>query len=278
MLSFKTSNDAIIRDFEPFLVSTPYNRPFMDLEPLGLRVPEANVIDPLRMSSEVFLHILYTLDGLTFGPEGMPMPKWVFYDGAELPGAIFGFARRAADLSPRAREVFKLPDGYDGLVPYSMFIAIPMLEGGVWMGHNLASMSPIFPEDKLSGLASMTKAFGLKVYRTRHLYGATQWRSDALYIHIKFGPLDLTTAFTPAHSEPYTLTYHFPVTDECLRAAAGDPTAALPKRAPTLMVDADDQAMLERLHEEIQAGARYQIVGKPARAGDKVHVPVARVE
>ena len=33
----------------------------------------------------------------------------------------------------------KPPELYDGLIPYSMFIAIPMLQPGGWMGHNLAS-------------------------------------------------------------------------------------------------------------------------------------------
>ena len=35
--------------------------------------------------------LLEQLDALTFGPEGMPMPLWVFYNASELPGGIVGF-------------------------------------------------------------------------------------------------------------------------------------------------------------------------------------------
>jgi hypothetical protein len=271
-------NERILRELQPFLVVTPFNRPYMDLAPFGMSLSGEGIIDPLRTSSAPFLQLLERLDAITFGPEGMPMPRWVFFDGAEVPGGIFGMGRPAASLSVRAREVLGVPDGYEGIVPYSMFIAIPMVPEGSWMGHNLASLNRTLPEEGLKGLASATKAVGLKVFRARRFYGVTQWRSLALHIHTKFGPLDLLTAYTPAHSEPRTLTYHFEVTDDRLRAACGDPGVALRRPDPSRWIDADDESAMHRLHDEVRRGARWQIVGPPVREGERIRVPVAPVD
>jgi hypothetical protein len=275
-LAFATRNDRIVRELRPFLVATRFNRELMDLAPFGLSVPSRHLFDPLRMASAPFLQLLQRLDALTFGPEGMPMPRWVFFDGAELPGGIFGFGKRPDELSAAARAGMGIPAGYRGLVPYSMFIAIPMLEPGAWMGHNLASLNETFPEEGLSGLASITKAIALKAFRAETFFGVTQWRSMALHIHTKFGPLDLVTAYTPAHSEPRSLTYRFDVTDERLRAACGDPSISLIRPAATEELDADDEEGMRRIHAEVRAGVRWQVVRAPSREDDRVQVPLAR--
>lgn len=276
----RTRNDAIVRDLEPFLVSTPFNLPFLDREPFGIAIPDGNLIDPLRMESERFLLLLQSLDQLTFGPEGMPMPRWVFYDCSELPGAIFGFARRADDLSDRARELYEVADDYHGLVPYSMYIAIPMHPRGCWFGHNLASIAPTLPEEALKGLGSITKAIALKVFRTKTLFGATQWDSSALFIHTRFGPLELMTAWTPAHSEAETVTYFLPIDDLCMRSAAGDPTAILDRPETDFTVGAQDRDRMLELQDALEGGERYVIPGPPVP--DPLHagafrVPVHRV-
>lgn len=274
-MPLRIGNQRILDELHPFLVATRLSLAHFDLAPFGIRIPRRQVIDPLRMRSAEFLHQLQRLDTLTFGPEGMPMPRWVFFDGAELPGAIFGFGRRPETLSRRARALLQLPRGYRRLVPYSMFIALPMLDRQSWMGHNLASLNPIFTEEKLSGLASVTKSIGLKAFRAAFCYGVTQWRSLALHIHTKFGPLDLLTAFTPAHSDPRSLTYRFEVTDECLRAACGDPAVSLDRPAVTRWVDADDERALRRMHRDISQGRRLRISAAPQRSGEDVRVPVS---
>ena len=43
---------------------------------------------------------LVRLDRLTFGTEGMPMPRWLFVDGAGLPGGIAGLGRTCSDRGP----------------------------------------------------------------------------------------------------------------------------------------------------------------------------------
>ena len=289
-LSITTRNDALFDVMQPYVVAPSWNLPAFDLSPFGLTIPESNIIDPLRTASADFLVQLQTLDRLTFGPEGMPMPRWVFYDCAELPGGIFGFARPAHTLPPAVRDALSLPRNCPptALVPFSMYIAIPVRRptpateragtggGGSWFGHNLASLNPVFPTLKMKGLASVTKALALKTFRASEQVGATQWDSAALHIHTRFGPLDLVTAWTPAHSEAETLTYRFDVTDEKLRAAMGDPGVTLPAPAPDLEIAADDHPAMQDLQADIERGGSHAVVGPPRRHEGVWRVPIAR--
>ncbi|MEY3013453.1 MAG: hypothetical protein RIT45_2188 [Pseudomonadota bacterium] len=280
-LPFAVRNPALLDRLQPYVVATPDNLPALDLAPFGLPTPAENLIDPLRAESGAFLDVLHRLDGLTFGPEGMPMPKWVFYDCSELPGAIYGFACPASELWPEARALFALPAGYHGLVPLSMYIAIPMAHRGVWFGHNLASAAPRLREagvpDDLTGLGSLTKGLALRAFGVRHFWGATQWDSKALFIHAKFGALRLATAWTPAHSEPATLTYGFDVDDACLRASMGDPSVALTVPTPDLWIRSGDLDAMIALQDRIEAGERFVVAGPPQRDAEGQRVPIAQV-
>jgi hypothetical protein len=278
-LPFTIRNPGILDELVPFIVATPANLQQLDLSPFGVDVPTQHVIDPLRLGSEGFLDLLHRLDGLTFGPEGMPMPRWVFYDCAELPGAIFGLGRPAATLWPKARELFQVPQDYDGIVPLSMYIAIPMSMRGVWFGHNLASIAPVlrtagFDAVDLRGLGSLTKGLALKCFGVQWFWGATQWLSTALFIHVKFGPLKLATAYTPAHLEQETLTYGFEVTDDKLRASMGDRAVRIERPAVDFWVDSHDTDGLRALQDRIEAGERFAIPEKPDH-GEQIRVPIA---
>ncbi len=139
----RTHNDALVATYPTYVVGMAENLRHLDPAPFGL--PIRWRIDPTRTESRFFLDLLQRLDALTFGPEGMPMDKWVFYDCAELPGFIYGFAVSATELLRHERALFGLPEGYAGPVPISMYIAIPMHEPGHWFGHNLASLGRTFP-------------------------------------------------------------------------------------------------------------------------------------
>ena len=283
MLPFPVRNPKLLDEFTPYLVATPFNLPSLNLSPFGVPVPPENIIDPLRLESEVFLRLLHRLDGLTFGPEGMPMPRWVFFDCSELPGAIYGLARPAATLWPKARELFKVPHDYEGLVPVSMYVAIPMYRPGVWFGHNLSSLAPVFEragvtDTDLRGLGSLTKGLALQCFGVQEFWGATQWLSKALYIHVKFGALDLQTAYTPAHSEHETLTYGFRVTEQSLRASMGDPGIRLERPQPTFWLEGHDVAGMQALQDRIESGERFVIPDAPRATSDGgVLVPITRV-
>lgn len=272
----RTHNDGILERYGTFVVATPRNFPLVHTEPFGLTLRWH--IDPMRTSSATFVDLLQRLDALTFGPEGMPMDKWVFYNCAELPGFLYGFAAAAEELTRHEREVYGVPSSYDGPVPLSMYIAMPMYERGSWFGHNLASLNRTFPERDLHHLGTMTKAIALEAFRVERFVGATQWSSKALYIHTKFGPLDIQTAYTPAHSIPETLTYAFDVTDTCLRAALGDPEATVDRPAANLFVDSRDVDTMRSMQAAIEGGARYVLAGPPAQRGDHMEHPVYETE
>jgi len=261
---------ADLSRLRPFVVATPSHQAALDPCPLGRPIAPAHRIDPLRTRSATFLERLERLDRLAFGPEGMPMPRWLFFDGAELPGVIVGLGIDARALSEDQRAFLELEDEPRGLVPLAMYIAIPMLEPGAWFGHNLASVGRQLPGAPLRGLGSLTKAVALAAMRARTQLGATQWDSEALHVHCRMGELDLLTAWTPAHSEPWTLTYRAHITDRALENLAHGRAAQAPPSAR--WVEGDDYGAMRTLQEEIEGGARYAVVGRPGPRG----VPIAR--
>lgn len=271
--------DELLGRLVPFVVAPPENLPFLELSPFGVHIAEDARIDPAGEGSRPFLDLLARLDALTFGPEGMPMPRWLFLDGAAIPGAIVGLARRADDLSDKLRAMFEVPAGYRGLVPLSMYIAVPAAEEGAWVGHNLASVAEQVPEEGLAGLGRVTKALALKVYTSRAQIGATQWASRALHVHARMGALELLSAWTPAHGGDPTLTYRVALDDAALRSLAGDPAAELARPEPSLWLDSEDRAAMIDLEQRIERGERFCITGAPRSIGPhRQSVPVARIE
>lgn len=277
MADLSPQNPRLLTELEPFVVATAANLDRFDLSPFGIDIaPEAR-IDALKTASASFLDALKHLDEATFGPEGMPMPRWMFFGGAELPGGIVGLGKKTDGLTKEARNLLRIPADHHGLVPYSMFIAIPTYETGVWLGHNLASLSGLLPKENLSGLGSLTKALGLRVFRATGQVGVTQWDSVALRVHTRLGPLALLTAWTPAHSEAWSLTYRAVVNEETLRHLARDPQGRVPHPDPTLWVDSQDQETMRNLQSEIEEGAGYLICGRPEQIGPgRLRVPVMR--
>lgn len=262
-MSLRPSNPRLLERLTPFVVATPDKRESFDLSPFGLEVLDEHVVDPLRTRSEAFLELLVRLDAATFGPEGMPMPRWIFVDGAELPGGIVGFGQDARELSEAARRLLRVPPEHRGLVPLSMYVAVPTWEPGVWMGHNLASLGPRLPDDDLRGLGGVTKAVALRALRASGQLGVTQWDSRALHVHTRMGPLALVTAFTPAHSEPRSLTYRAATDDAALRSLAREPGVTLRRPPAALHVRPDDEAAMRALQARIEAGERLAVVDRP---------------
>ncbi|HMR06684.1 MAG TPA: hypothetical protein PKA88_12930 [Polyangiaceae bacterium] len=277
-MSLAPRNPRLLAELVPFVVATPENRKHLDLSPFGLSVTPEHVFDPLKTRAAPFLELLRRLDTLTFGPEGMPMPRWVFVDGAELPGGIAGFGCLTKRLSAEARALIAPPDDYAGLVPLSMFIAIPTHQRGTWLGHNLASLAPQIPGDKLSGLGGLTKATGLSVYRAARQIGVTQWASRALHIHTRMGPLELLTAWTPAHSEAWSLTYRVELETETLYHLARDPRGKVARPKPESHLDSADHEAMQALQDRIEAGEHWCIVGAPeVLEPGRQRVPISRI-
>ncbi len=266
----------ILERCSPYLVASPLGAA-AELRPLpfGLQVPDEHRFDPHVVSSGPFLGVLQRLDELTFGPVGMPMPKWVFYDCAEVPGGIFGFGLPTAEVPEWVRRALRVEADYDGLVPLSMLVTIPMLAPGAWHTYTLCSINEVAPGAAPAGLRLFTCAAGLAAVGTTTSYGATQWRSSKLYAQTRFGPLELLTAWTPAHSDPQTLTFRVDITPERIdRALSGAPIRPPAGAGPLRMIDCDDTAALRSLQTEIEAGASYLVTGPPVIDGSYTRVPI----
>lgn len=260
---------AILATCEPFLVTYPANHPALDLAPFGLPIPTERRYTATALASRGVVDGLHVLDGATFGDQEMAMPRWVLFDCGEFPGVVFGFGRRASGLSGELRRRFGVEDRAcdDAFVPLSMWVAIRCAEDRAWFGHNLSSVNVLATgSDALPGLATLTKAFGVKVARAERQYGATQWASGSIGLHLKLGDMRLLSAFTPAHTHPETLSYRIEVDEASLtRSLRREPWAAT--RHGDRVLDADDASGIRALQDELERGEAWTLVRAERRPG-----------
>lgn len=279
MSELRTRYPGVTEQLIPFVVSAPGNLEAMDLAPFGLAVEQT--VDPLRMGSRRFIERIQTIDRLAFGPRGLHMPQWIFFDGAAVTGAMFGFCIPVSRLERSEREALELDIDEPGLVPLSIYAAIPTHRPGLWMGHNLSSLGRRLPRRPLRGLGLLTKALALRAFRARWQCGVTQWGAGALNLHCRFGPLELMSAYTPAHTRADSITYVWEITEERLRAAMGDPEARIARPGPHAWIAGGDHEAMIRLQREIEAGRRMLIPAPPeppAHEGGRSRIPVHYVE
>jgi hypothetical protein len=268
-ITFAEPLRAALRFCRPYIVAPRSHWDDLDLAPLGVLVPESLRFDPTRLSSERFITWIERLDAQTFGPQAMAMPRWVFYDCSEWPSALFGLAARPADISPALREVFGVAPADRVWVPVTLHVAIPTVHPGEFFEHNVGSLGH---EIGIGGLGTFTKALGCRLLRARSLVGAAQWTGKALGMHLRFGPLELITAYTPAHSYPRTLTYRHATDLETLtRVARGLPA---PELEPTRKIRIDEKS-LRTLQRRIEKGnAEFVLAGRLMETRSGLHAPI----
>jgi hypothetical protein len=274
----------ILQVCEPFLIANAGIRQDLRLDPLGVAIPPENVFDPQHRRHAKFLEMLQLVDRLTFGPFGMEMPSWVFYDCAVMPGAVFGLGVRAERMAEWAREAMRVPDDYTGLVPVSQFIAIPTVSGfagrgphaapGSWLLYTLESLNQVSPGMAPWNTLKLTFALGLHVFPIDELYGISQWRSPKLATYVELAPLELLSAWTPAHSLPHTLSFRIPWQAISIDTLVAGPLLHPGGPAPNTLLDVDDLDAVQALQREIEAGVQVQIVGKALEHGAQVLVPL----
>ena len=173
--------------------------------------------NPLEMDQVKFADRILNLETRAFGPSGMEMPRWVFYDCAIVPGFVAGFAARTESLSAAARAALGV-DAANAVkeeewTPLSLFIIIPtMSDKGEWVAHNLCSVNSILPKElQYYGIGFLSKGFGLWYANVQKVCGMTQWTSPSVRLHAHYGDFEVLTAFTPVHSYSHTLTYRVEV-------------------------------------------------------------------
>lgn len=262
----------IIDTAEPYLIARPPVMEDADRSPFRIPIPDENIFDPQRMAGRVFINMVKHLDEMAYGPLGLSMPSWVFYDCAVMPGAIFGFARRAADLPRWIRQVLKVPSGYEGLVPLSMFISIPMADRKGQLAYTLCSINQVAPGAAPEGLWRVTLALGTRCLGVSEMVGTCQWRSPRLGLYAGLGPLQLLTAWTPAHDNYATCTFRVR-TDATARARLlrGDMVGA---EGIDHYLDADDVGALQDLQDQIEAGTAVAVVGPAEIRGSETRIPI----
>ncbi len=164
--------------------------------------------NPLEMDQVGFADCILTLESKAFGPSGMAMPRWVFYDCAIVPGFVAGFAARTSSLSPELKEILNVNEKVEW-TPLSLFIIIPtMSRDGEWVAHNLCSVNSLLPKaQQYYGIGFISKAFGLWYANVRTCCGMTQWTSPSVRLHAHYGDFEVLTAYTPVHSYARTVTY-----------------------------------------------------------------------
>lgn len=252
----------------PFVVAPRAHWEDLDLCPFGVEVPASLRIDPTRLAAQRFLTWIERLDAQTFGPQAMAMPRWVFYDCAEWPSALFGLAAKASDVSPMMRELFQVAPRERAWVPLSLHVAIPTVRAGEFFEHNVGSLGR---EAKLKGLGTFTKALGCRLLRAKSLVGAAQWTGKALGMHRRFGPLELLTAFTPAHSYPRTLTYRHATDAATLSRVLADEPEDPVEATHHVRVD---EAGLLGLQRRIERGVHCVLAGALVERPRGLYAPV----
>lgn len=259
----------IVDTCEPYLVTYPGNHGALDLAPFGLPVARERLFDPTRLHSRRVVDGLHYLDAFSFGGQEMLMPRWVLFDCGEFPGIVFGFGRRAAALGEVLRRAYHVeaPADDDVFVPLSMWVAIRCAEDGAWFGHNLSSSNYVPKSEQFAGLGLITKAYGVKLARITKQYGATQWTSGSIGLHMALGEMKLLNAYTPAHTHLETFTYRIDVTAERLSAALR-PSWKRPTEGGERYVDSDDSAGIRALHDELEQGARWRLHRLEGRPGE----------
>lgn len=167
--------------------------------------------NPLQMDEVGFANEILYLESHAFGPKGLQMPRWVFYDCSIVPGFVAGFVARRASLPKPVSKSLNL-HGSSEWTPVSLFIIIPTMKEGEWVAHNLSSANTLVDKDyRYYGLGFLSKCFGLWYANVETCCGMTQWKSPALRLHAQYGNFEILTAFTPVHDYPRTLTYRLRV-------------------------------------------------------------------
>jgi len=213
--------------------------------------------DPLHLDQLEFANGIYSLESQAFGPGGMEMPRWVFYDCAVVPGFVAGFAMKSDKMPDHFRAALKWKDQAEWC-PLSLFIIIPTMHKGEWVAHNLCAINSLLPEpQRLYGLGFLSKAFGLWYANVETCCGMTQWGSPALKLHTHFGHLQILTAYTPVHTHAKTITYRTEVRTESWEKFFNreDDYAFLEKFEPSgLILDPREEKSMIDLQNRIQKG------------------------
>ena len=265
----------ILEGYRPFVVATPWLQSELNLQPFGHAIDPEHIYSPIHMGTGPFLDLIQYLDSRCYGPTYLRMPRWAFYDCGELPGAIIGLGKKNIEVAPEISAILEVPDDYAGLVPLTMYIAIPHLGERHWLGHTICSIHEVIEGGAPMGSRRLTMALALSILRAKRVTSTTQWNSSKLHAHTQFYPLSVRAAWLPQHDEPATCVLHAEINDQVL-------DQALSFRPPTTghnrLLDPTDHQALQALQKDIEDGCNVKIAGPTYRRGDATQIPLVYEE
>ena len=266
------SFERAIKFYKPWIAARPEVWESLNHKPMGIEIPKGVCMDPWKLCSGPFLTMAHRLHNLVCGPFGTPMARWVGYDCGLVPGIYFGFGLPVEELNPAIRNGLEVPDDYEGLVPFSIGIAIPFPDRRSWELIGLGSINQVAPGAGPAGLTRLTLAFGTSILRDDEIWFVCRWRSHLIGIFAGLGPLEVVTAWTPAHDYPSTVTFKITPDDEArerlLRGAQHDPDEV------TTFMDGDDMEAMQALQTDIESGLRVHILNSAEDHGTEVLFPL----
>jgi hypothetical protein len=210
--------------------------------------------DPFFLKESTFATQILRLENRCFQSIGLTLPRWAFYDCSIMPGIVAGFAYKQKNLPAAVRKVMPIDESLE-YVPISLFICIPTADRH-WVAHNLCSVSSIVaPEDRFPYLGFLTKAFGLHYFNVQHLFGMTQWGSQAIKVHSNYGDFKVVSAYNEIHDYPETLTYLVDV-DSRMWGQFLEDDASGGKRSTSskYVIHPKDPTGMKQLHYALEAG------------------------
>lgn len=270
MIDFNYEN--ILINTKPYILGNPSSFQHFSFDVLGKKVLPQHVFNCLSLQSVPFFKLIHQMDQITFGGQNMGMDKWAFFDCAAMPSAIIGFAIERS-LAPRELiSLFKLDDNYDGLVPISMYMAIPTAQPNKWFGHNLSSLGKHLPNNNFKGLGLLTKAYACLVFQMDECYGATQWGSPAIEIHSQLSPMQLKASYLPVHSYENSLCYLSNYSKgNILKALSGEKNIS---NDYSFLLESNNLEQICKLQADIENGMNCEINGRPIHKDNDVFYPI----
>lgn len=275
LMNIDVKYQNILNEAEPYLLGNPKAFDKYNLSVFGKEFKEENLKNCLAVKNSNFFSLVHRMDSLTFGHQGMGMDKWVFFDCSAMPAGIFGFGIPKEKAPEDFLQMLAVEEDYEGLIPISMYMAIPTSDRGRWFGHNLSSLNS-FLGQKYPGLGLLTKAFACRVFGIHMCYGATQWGSSALEIHTQLANMQLKAAHLPAHTHPNSLCYLSDYSEKNILNALSGKKRSLEDY--DLLLNAEDIERQKKLHQDIERGLKVEIGGRPVHQGKDTLYPINFLE
>ena len=195
-------------------------------------------------------------------PGDLALPGWVLSDLYLLPNAIGLLTCPGHFIDVPTRKRLNLHP--DDLGIAAAYFCSPSIRPGAFIGVSLLSLVPRI----VAG--AWVKALTLRMVRATELRGVAQWRSPAVRVHTRMGPLRVVSGVPGTHEfRARSFVYESDLSDPETWTRAMARKAAT---APSEKIPATDSDALQALCERAEHGERIYVVPPGLDAGGNVLV------